>query len=299
MDNNSINPQSDGIKLLKFLGIILRLIGFIFVGALVTMAIFGTDIAVQESFSEKDQLNLLFMQGFNHLITFIFLPLIYFFFLKREPEFQLGFKSEKIIIHLLLAILLILVSVPLINILAEWNKYINPPEFWGIKQWVTASEEKAKKLTETIAIYDNLTEMVLVLIVMAVLPAIGEEILFRGIVQNEFREVFKSPHVAIWITGFIFSFMHFQFFGFFPRMLLGIVFGYLYFWSGNLLVPIFIHFLNNALTLFAMNFYKKGAIDIDPESAENIPVGVALFSLVMLVYLLSAFKKYSQKDTEG
>jgi membrane protease YdiL (CAAX protease family) len=299
MENNSLNSESQRARIINILGIILRLIGLLFLGTAITLAVFGTAIATKETFTETDKVPLLIMQGFNHLVTFIFLPLLYVFYFKRSLASELGIKAKNSGVQLALASLLVIATIPLINILAEWNKAIDPPDLWGIDYWVRTSEEKAKKLTDLIAMYDNIPQMLLIFSVMAILPAIGEEILFRGIIQNEFREVIKNPHAAIWISGFIFSFMHFQFFGFFPRMLLGVIFGYLYFWSGNLLIPIFIHFLNNALTLLAMNLYKDGTIGTNPESVEAIPVWTIILSLVMFVYLLSAFKKYSQKDNEG
>jgi membrane protease YdiL (CAAX protease family) len=135
--------------------------------------------------------------------------------------------------------------------------------------------------------------------VVAVLPAIGEELLFRGIVQNELKALFGNPHVAIWFAGFLFSFVHFQFFGFFPRMLLGVVLGYLYHWSGNILIPMFLHFMNNAITLITMNLANQKAIPFDPNSSKDIPVQFIIFSFTISMVLLYIFWKTSQQTSKS
>ncbi len=104
------------------------------------------------------------------------------------------------------------------------------------------------------------------LLMIAILPAIGEEFFFRGILQRLFSEWFKNIHVAIFITAFIFSAIHFQFFGFFPRFLLGLYLGYLFYWSGNLWIPIVVHFINNALVVILAYISANGYADIDYET---------------------------------
>ena len=87
---------------------------------------------------------------------------------------------------------------------------------------------------------------------LAVLPAIGEELIFRGVFQKIFYDFFKSGHMAIWVTAFLFSALHFQFYGFIPRLILGLVFGYLFFWSGTLWLPVLSHFVNNAVPVIGV-----------------------------------------------
>jgi uncharacterized protein len=132
------------------------------------------------------------------------------------------------------------------------------------------------------------------MIVIGVLPAIGEEIVFRGIIQNQLFRATHNKHVAIWIAAILFSAIHFQFFGFVPRMLLGALFGYLYYWSGNLWMSVIAHFANNGFSVLAMYFYQKGAIGFDVEDTESVPAHFVIFSALLTAGLLFYFYKYYQ-----
>lgn len=306
MDNHYINPNPASSKVLNSLGIILRLIGFILVGNVLAILLFiavsGISMGnIQETISNptSDSKGLLLaIQGLSQLFMFIILPLIYVHLFNKSLYSKILVKPENIGVYSLLAIFIVFSSIPLISWLSEWNKSLDLPEFMkGFQAWAESKEQSAKRLTELIVYYTTTSEFFIALLVIAVIPAIGEELMFRGIVQNEFSSVFKNPHIAIWITGFIFSFIHFQFLGFFPRMLLGVTFGYLYYWSGNLIIPILVHFLNNAMTLIAMNLYKQKIIDMDPESAESIPLISIIISLLIFSFLLFTFKRFKNSKT--
>lgn len=102
----------------------------------------------------------------------------------------------------------------------------------------------------------------------------------------------KNPHVAIWIAAFIFSAIHFQFFGFVPRMLLGALFGYLYYWSGNLWIPMLAHFFNNGIQIVAMYYVNNKILDIDPEVETAAPwptVAAGVIISGVLLYFLRRF----------
>jgi membrane protease YdiL (CAAX protease family) len=107
-------------------------------------------------------------------------------------------------------------------------------------------EDKADNLIDMLVVSNTFWVMILNLITIALIPAIAEEMIFRGVFQKIFNNLFKSGHIAIWVTAFIFSAIHFQFFGFIPRFILGLVFGYLFYWSGSLWLSIISHFVNNA-----------------------------------------------------
>jgi len=134
------------------------------------------------------------------------------------------------------------------------------------------------------------------LLVIAVIPALGEEVLFRGVLQNIFQKSFghTQPHAAIWLAAFVFSAIHLQFYGLVPRMLLGALFGYLYVWSGNLWYPIVAHFANNSITLLAIFLYHQGATDTNIESVEAVAWWAALLSALFTGLLVYVFKKMQQ-----
>ncbi len=177
----------------------------------------------------------------------------------------------------LLSIGIMLTALPLINLLVSWNEQIRLPEsLRGLEQLMQQMEAQADQLLQQFLTYGNGAWWVLLLnlLVLAVLPAIGEELTFRGVLQQLLvsrksktphcahclwgpRTVDSREHVAVWVTAFIFSFIHFQFYGFIPRLLLGALLGYALLWSGNIRYSMIMHGTNNALSvlLFYLGTY--------------------------------------------
>ena len=153
----------------------------------------------------------------------------------------------------LLAIGIMLCAIPGINLLADLNSRIELPKSLDfIEQIFKQQEEAAAALTERFLQADNIGTLFLNIGLMALLPALAEELSFRGTLQqilaNSQRSMANS-HIAIWLTAIVFSAIHMQFYGFIPRMLLGAMFGYVFLWSGSLWVPILMHFTNNGIAV--------------------------------------------------
>lgn len=225
--------------------------------------------------------------------AFIVAPLVYLYGYAKMP-LSIFFNNNNIItIPLLLTIFIVIAFMTVNSIFIEWNAKMELPEFLrGFEAWAKRLEEQAEVLTQMMTRFDNKVDLGLALIVIAVVPAVGEELLFRGLIQNQLGGITKNAHVAIWLAAIIFSAFHFQFYGFVPRMLLGALFGYLYYWSGNLLVPIFAHLMNNGLTLILLYMYQHGAIEFDIESETSVPFTNIIFSLVLVVALIFYFRRY-------
>jgi hypothetical protein len=148
----------------------------------------------------------------------------------------------------LLVILLAFSLIPLITFTGQLNSGMHLPQWLsGIEKWMTAKEDEANDIIKIIIVSDSFRVLTMNLVITALLPAIGEEIIFRGVFQKIFQRLFRNDHVGIWVIAFIFSAIHLQFFGFLPRFIMGLAFGYLYYWSGNLWLPIIAHFTNNAI----------------------------------------------------
>jgi uncharacterized protein len=143
---------------------------------------------------------------------------------------------------------LMISTVPIVNILASWNEMLPLPES------LLKFEEEAGVLTRAFIKTNTLSGLLYNLFIMAVLPALGEELLFRGVIQKQLIDWFKKPHVAILVASLIFSAIHFQFLGFAPRLVLGMLLGYLFYYGGNLWMPIIAHFLNNAVIVLVFYF---------------------------------------------
>lgn len=204
----------------------------------------------------------------------------------------------------LLAGITIIVAVPLINYIAEINQQMSlPAAFSGIEDWMKNSESSATKLTENFLNVSTVGGLLINILMMAVMPAIGEEFVFRGVLQRLFSSWTNNVHVSIFLSAFLFSAIHFQFFGFFPRFLIGVLLGYSYIWSGSLWVPIFIHFVNNAAAVLISYLAK---IDILDSSIETIGAGdsdmpaviistVLTTVFIFFIFYLGKRKKLSSK----
>jgi len=159
----------------------------------------------------------------------------------------------------------------------------------GVEQWMTEQEDKADKTIDLLIASKNSGIMIVNIFNIALLPAIAEELFFRGVFQKIFSNLFKSGHIAIWVTAFIFSAIHLQFFGFIPRFILGLVFGYLFFWSGTLWLPIISHFVNNAVPVIVTSVQGMDKLNAPNDvslwhRAIYLPLPVAI-SLVILFYI--------------
>ena len=169
--------------------------------------------------------------------------------------------------HYLLAVGIMLCAVPGINLLADLNSRIVLPESLGfIEQILKQQEEAAAALTERFLQADSIGGLLINIGLIAFLPALVEEVSFRGTLQQILAQgkLKGQIHIAIWATAFIFSAIHMQFYGFVPRMLMGAMFGYIFVWTGTLWVPILMHFTNNGLAVMA--YYLIG----ENEESKNI-----------------------------
>jgi uncharacterized protein len=226
---------------------------------------------------------MILMQGSTALLAFIVFPFLFSKFVaKNNFDIKLNFGH----ISVLLPVLITLFAIPLNGYLIEWNNAMQLPEFMsGFETWAKQKEDSLKELTLFLTNLTGYPQLILGLFVFAILPGIGEEYIFRGILQKYFSQ-WMNVHVAIWLAAIFFSAIHFQFYGFVPRMMLGALFGYLYWWSGNLLIPILAHATNNAFTLILMFLNNHNYIQIDLDSTDFIPTYLILISGIVFVFLL-------------
>lgn len=197
----------------------------------------------------------------------------------------------------LLSIVFFLVAFPFVNYLADWNSNVEIPTVIG--DWMQTKESSASQLTSIFLDMPNWPLLIVNLVMIALLPAIGEELIFRGIIQRGLQNQFGNPHVAIWLAAALFSAIHLQFFGFVPRMLMGVAMGYLLLWSGNLWYPIIAHFTNNALSVILAFGIQHGSIDAEIENAGLENGIMAAFSLLFCIMLLYLFKQNEFNRTKA
>jgi hypothetical protein len=136
------------------------------------------------------------------------------------------------------------------------------------------------------------------MVVIGIIPAVGEEFLFRGLIQNQLQSLTRNAHWAIWITGILFSTIHIQFYGFVPRMLLGVLFGYMYVWSGNLIYPMLAHFANNGFQVVMLYLYKSEFTSFNIDETDTVPWTVFFTSAMISIVLILYFKRHFMKDDQ-
>ena len=207
-----------------------------------------------------------------------------------------GFKKPKLFI-ILIVFMIMACSLPLMEWLSAANQKMVLPEFLKtVENWMREKEDAAMKMTVLLLTINNVWDFLINIGMIALLPAISEELLFRGGVQRSFQKMFNNPHVAIWLSAFIFSAIHMQFFGFFPRMILGAAFGYIYLWTGSLWYAMVAHFLNNAYAVCVAWYLQLHHIPLsEADNSTNFKWYGYLISLILTIFLF----QYLKKKTNG
>ena len=225
-------------------------------------------------------LNLMrYMQILQSINLFIVPAFFAAYLFSRNVTGYLGFRQSVFAKWFGAVFLIMFAAMPCINLLIKLNEMIVFPEsLAGLEQYLKDFEESARQTTELFMSVDHAGGLIFNIFMIAILASIGEELIFRGLLQKILTRWMGNVHVAIIVTGFLFSLMHMQFYGFFPRWLLGILFGYLFVWSGTIWIPIFAHFVNNTVTVIILYLIRKGTVseemDVFGSSWGDIPVTI-------------------------
>lgn len=221
--------------------------------------------------------NLKIMQLIQSVGMFVVPPLALAFLWSEKPLHYLQLTTKLKLSSILLVVVLMGVAIPFINLITSLNQQIALPDFLApVEAWMKNSEEQAAVLTEKMLNIHSFNELLFNIFLIAMIPALGEELFFRGTIQKILTQ-WRSAIWGIWIAAFVFSAIHLQFYGFFPRMLLGAFFGYLLVWSGSLWLPIIAHFTNNAIAVifYYLKYNGYQVVDIDViGSGETLWLGV-------------------------
>lgn len=262
------------------------------------LLIFNSDLSVISQQSEMLSVNELHFIRYLLVTQDVALMLvpsyIFLILMKRDSGFALPELRIPDWKDLSMVVLLTLCVIPVTTFAGEINTMMRfPAGLSGIEEWMKEKEQNAGSLIQSLLTTGTFGMMMVNLFSLALMPAIAEEFIFRGVFQQIFSRLFRSGHLAIWITAFIFSAIHFQFFGFLPRFILGLVFGYLFYWSGTLWLPVTAHFFNNSFPVILS--YLQGIEEvISPagiplwKQALGLPVPV-LISILILVYFRRSF----------
>ncbi len=245
-----------------------------------------------------------YMQIVQSFFLFVIPPVVFAFFVTKKPGNWLQTNKKISWQTIILLFFLMLSMFPVTNFLAEVNRSLQFPDFLsGVYNWMNQKEQELTVLTEQFLKANSAGEFSLNFVMIALIPAIGEELLFRGVLQRIFSDLTKNHHWGVFITAFLFSAIHMQFLTFMPRFFLGVIFGYLLVWTRSLWAPILAHFINNGLAVIVSYLTQRQVIGSGVENIgqSNNFFWLSLFNLLIVIVLLFFIYKFetSLKFTGG
>lgn len=255
----------------------------------------STLVEIDDSvFLNQDPISLLVNQAVSQVVMFIVVAiLITYLLLKFDFKYFFPPVNSK---EILFSISIAIGSMFIISAVGEWNMNLDFGDS-DFSKWARKSEDQLKVVTEHLTNFQSIGHFLLAFLAVAIIPAIAEELVFRGLIQSLFTRVLKNHHISIWLTGFIFAAIHFQFFGLAPRMLLGVLFGYLYHWSGKLTTAMIGHLVNNGLALILLLLAQKDLISLTEEQMEqSAPWPAVVVFGIITAFLFQRFYKLYHTD---
>jgi uncharacterized protein len=284
----------------KLILVLLLVLFFMLLGSavalLISIPLFGHDLSAIFRMIEYPEAGNIGLVKFFQIIQSIFLfiiPALIAAWLFSENTFQYleaGNKASSF--TLVLVLVSLFTAIPLMNFLASANSRLDFPHWLGgLESRIRAMEDSAGKLTELFLKSETITDLAVNFLMIAILPALGEEFLFRGVLQKLFICWTRNTHVGVILAAFTFSFIHFQFYGFVPRFLLGLYFGYLLVWSSSIWVPVTGHLINNGIAViyyrYAVQPMGETAMDtIGTDQGENYILYISVFLTALTIGLI-------------
>lgn len=296
MDTENMSP----------LGILMLLILFMMVGAgignglgYLTAQMQGQDlVAILGSFNENSPLqerNLVRVVNlFSQLFVFTLPAALTAYLVYKKDGYRYFRLDRGGSVNIFSAAVILIFGVFVFSQFMYWvNQQLPLPD------WADSMEGEAAEMIKGILVMDTTAEFLLTLFVVAVLPAVGEELVFRGIVQQQLERAAGNPVAAIWMAAFIFSAFHLQFAGFLPRMLLGAGLGYLFLWTRSLWVPITAHFFINGMQIAGQYIQKNALAESAVEEVNWWATALSVLLIAGLSYYLYHYYLSKVKPTEA
>jgi uncharacterized protein len=238
--------------------------------------------------ADRDMITL--YSGLSSLFRFMIVPGFYFLFTDKDALDFLRPSQRLKIGPSLMIIALIVCLVPVISVVYQLNNSLSFPDWMsGFEATMRANEDRAREYSSVIVASKGVGALMTAIIVAALIPGIAEEIFFRGIVQTKLQSIFRKDYYAVLACAALFSFIHFQFFGFLPRLLQGVLIGYIFLWSRNIWYPVIAHTVNNMIGVLMIYFI--GPQVTNPSVANPLPIVVTIASTVLSILLVWLLRK--------
>lgn len=265
----------------------------LFVGAMIWLAMAGGALDQKSMLDPANANAVKLVQLVSSAIMFLIPTLIFARIVNPHPLKHLGVKTKFNWVQVALTVLIIVVAFYLSGALGELANHI--PISKELEKKFRALEKVYVEQVMVMAKMKTIGDYLYTLLVIAVAPAIFEELLFRGALQQMLIKWTRVAWIGILITSILFSAVHFSFYGFFARVGLGIVLGYLFFYSKSIWLPIIAHFINNAFAVTMMYYMnKKGTLSADALD-ERFPMWYGVIALAIIIALLIAYRNQSKK----
>lgn len=291
-----LNGQSPfAMFIFSSLGVIMIGLVFQLIGLFLTVLFYNVSMAEIMDLSGDEAPEVInavkFLQIIGALGTFVFSSMLISFFYTGRWFGYFPFGKKLNAGSSVFLVLVMIVSLPFVNMLTEINMGMELP-FDGMDNYLRQLEEQTETLMMTLIRADSLGALLVNLFMIAIIPAVGEELVFRGLLQRHLTEMFKNGHIAVIIAAGIFSLAHFQIYSFLPRFFLGLILGYAFLYGKSIWYPMIAHLVNNTLGVLFYFFYMK---ESNPDSGileeigtvEVMPwVGLLSFFLVAIMMAL-------------
>jgi len=291
-------------KLLLLIGLVILFAIFTaFGGLLIGKFYLDTDlVSLAEMLSNPTEGKIIaftkFYQFINQVGVFI-LPVLLYTYLVSNSSFEyLRINKSPLTISILIASIVVFTVLPFLNYISQINMEMSfPHSLAWLEEWMMEKEFQAKIITEAFLKTNTISGLLINIFIIALVPAIGEELLFRGVMLRLFKDIFTNVHIAVFVSAVIFSLFHLQFFGFLPRVFLGMILGYLFVYTRNLWVPIVFHFVNNAASVIVYYLYENKYIStsIDDFGSTNSIVYI-IGSLLISAWLIIIIRQRENYD---
>jgi membrane protease YdiL (CAAX protease family) len=241
------------------------------IGILIAWPIFDVSpsevIRIIEERDSQDHIVMLkFLQVLYSLGLFLMPAILAGFLIQRRTWKYLRASKDLSIAVICIVVFLMIFAIPWINYLGFLNEKLSLPVRWSdLMEQIRQNDMDSMDLMKSYLSAESFWGLLFNLFMIALIPAIGEEFLFRGVLQRIFQEWFRNAHLAIWLAAVLFSLAHYQFLGFIPRIILGAMFGYLFYWSANIWIPVLAHFMNNAVGVIYYFLFLQDKLGTDPQ----------------------------------
>ncbi|MCK4880184.1 MAG: CPBP family intramembrane metalloprotease [Bacteroidales bacterium] len=286
--------------------VILFILGlaFQFMGAFLAAWIYGfsiSDILALGTYNDPNYVAASkLIQMLGSVGTFIVPALLFSYLFEGDLFSYYKFRNQTGMVPMLLVIFMMVSVIPFINYMAEINMKMEIP-IRALDQLLRTLESAAEEMMVAFTATKSVGGLLVNLLMIGVIAAVGEELIFRGLLQRLLLDMVKKTHLAILITALLFSAFHFQFFSFLPRFVLGVILGYLMFYGRSIWYPILAHFVNNAMGVIYYYFNSRGSADDMLEeigTSTLIPVAAVISLALFLIFgalWYSQAKRYTSR----